>query len=421
MRKRYEPQLRKGIKIAIDLVNAVQQDKKDGDVDVKVRIAPNDTTETVVLSHNEMDFSKLNITLPNSSGKEISVRKEDRKNVHVGNMLLDTFIDKKLKEDGNDAEKEKLKTKLNQIENAIEIITREDATGTIKKRENQIIKELTSISKLLLQLMGLTLTDITPPEASYVENGRQNSITLLHRKNKRKGGGNPSGTSPEWKFLSENKKTGRGNRDFMRMHLNYAKLGGSNKCKNWVVAPGWINKSPVITAVETAAYNFIEAAPSNVIWYEAKVNEFYKPENDWTWKGDSLTKFPKSVSVAFGKYSVKKDGKTWTKDSRKIGRSGAVQVPKLSLKEHHIPSIMVPSKTDWFYKNTEKGEKGLKTLKITEVEVNMMQSDGVRGVYSNFETLESKLLKKYGDESEDKIDRLIEALEEALNQGLLRW
>ena len=49
LRKRYEPQLRKGIKIAIDLVNSVQQDKKDGDVDVKVRIAPNDTTEEKVV------------------------------------------------------------------------------------------------------------------------------------------------------------------------------------------------------------------------------------------------------------------------------------------------------------------------------------------------------------------------------------
>ena len=82
---------------------------------------------------------------------------------------------------------------------------------------------------------------------------------------------------------------------------------------------------------------------------------------------------------------------------------------------------MVPSKTDWFSNNTEEGRKGLQDLEITKEYVNMMQSDGVRGVYSNFETLESKLLEKYGDELEDKIDRLIEALEEALNQGLLRW
>ena len=54
MRKRYEPQLRKGIKIAIDLVNSVQQDKKDGDVDVKVRIAPNNVElETSIIQNND--------------------------------------------------------------------------------------------------------------------------------------------------------------------------------------------------------------------------------------------------------------------------------------------------------------------------------------------------------------------------------
>ena len=35
-----------------------------------------------------------------------------------------------------------------------------------------------------------------------------------------------------------------------------------------------------------------------MIWYEAKVNEFYTPEEDWTWNGKPLTKFPKSVSAA---------------------------------------------------------------------------------------------------------------------------
>lgn len=41
LQKKYQPQLRKGIKIAVDLVNSVKEDAKDGDVDVKVRIAPN--------------------------------------------------------------------------------------------------------------------------------------------------------------------------------------------------------------------------------------------------------------------------------------------------------------------------------------------------------------------------------------------
>ena len=157
-----------------------------------------------------------------------------------------------------------------------------------------------------------------------------------------------------------------------------------------------------------------------MIWYEAKVNEFYTPEEDWTWNGKPLTKFPKSVSAAFGKYSVEEDGKTWTKQPNKIGDSGAVQVPKLSLAEHNIPSIMVPSKTDWFSNNTKEGREGIKGLGITEDEVNMMQSDGVRGVYSTYETLEEKLKLQY-PEQKRQVKSLIKALKKAEELNLLRW
>jgi len=157
-----------------------------------------------------------------------------------------------------------------------------------------------------------------------------------------------------------------------------------------------------------------------VIWYEAKVNDFYTPEEDWTWNGKPLTKFPKSVSAAFGKYSVEEDGKTWTKQPNKIGDSGAVQVPKLSLAEHNIPSIMVPSKTDWFSNNTKEGREGIKGLGITEDEVNMMQSDGVRGVYSTYETLEEKLKLQY-PEQKRQVKSLIKALKKAEELNLLRW
>lgn len=37
----YQPQLREGITIAVDLINTVQQDQQDGDVDVHIKIAPN--------------------------------------------------------------------------------------------------------------------------------------------------------------------------------------------------------------------------------------------------------------------------------------------------------------------------------------------------------------------------------------------
>jgi len=82
---------------------------------------------------------------------------------------------------------------------------------------------------------------------------------------------------------------------------------------------------------------------------------------------------------------------------------------------------MVPSKTDWFSNNTKEGKDGLKALKITEVDVNMMQSDGVRGVYSDFATLRDKLITKYGENQEDDIDKLIDALTDAVDEGLLRW
>ena len=45
LQKKYQPQLREGIKIAVDLVNSVKEEEKDGDVDMKVTIAPNKTEE----------------------------------------------------------------------------------------------------------------------------------------------------------------------------------------------------------------------------------------------------------------------------------------------------------------------------------------------------------------------------------------
>jgi hypothetical protein len=53
LQKKYQPALRDGIKIAVDLVNSVKEDAKDGDVDVKVRIAPNETEITFGLDSPE--------------------------------------------------------------------------------------------------------------------------------------------------------------------------------------------------------------------------------------------------------------------------------------------------------------------------------------------------------------------------------
>ena len=39
--KVYQPQLRKGIKLTVDLINDVKKDKQDGDIDIHIKIAPN--------------------------------------------------------------------------------------------------------------------------------------------------------------------------------------------------------------------------------------------------------------------------------------------------------------------------------------------------------------------------------------------
>ena len=65
LQKKYQPALRNGIKIAVDLVNQIEQDKKDGDVDVRVKIAPN-TVELI----NEFGFKE---TGPNEEAEEMAV------------------------------------------------------------------------------------------------------------------------------------------------------------------------------------------------------------------------------------------------------------------------------------------------------------------------------------------------------------
>lgn len=66
--KTYQPQLRKGIKIDVDLVNRVEQDKKDGDVDVKVRIAPNTFEDQFGVDGNK-NLPPTNVTFEEEEGK----------------------------------------------------------------------------------------------------------------------------------------------------------------------------------------------------------------------------------------------------------------------------------------------------------------------------------------------------------------
>jgi hypothetical protein len=53
LQKKYQPQLRDGIKIAVDLVNSVKEDAKDGDVDIRVKIAPNNLDDELNIKHEK--------------------------------------------------------------------------------------------------------------------------------------------------------------------------------------------------------------------------------------------------------------------------------------------------------------------------------------------------------------------------------
>jgi hypothetical protein len=58
LQKKYQPALRDGIKIAVDLVNSVKEDAKDGDVDVRVEIAPNATVMVTSFDFNSTENKK---------------------------------------------------------------------------------------------------------------------------------------------------------------------------------------------------------------------------------------------------------------------------------------------------------------------------------------------------------------------------
>ncbi|MFK7798742.1 MAG: hypothetical protein AB8E82_14930 [Aureispira sp.] len=70
LQREFQPQLRNGIKIAVELINQVQQDKKDGDVDIKVKIAPN--------TRNDEYSIKYKLPLPPSGKAYILKRSNPR-------------------------------------------------------------------------------------------------------------------------------------------------------------------------------------------------------------------------------------------------------------------------------------------------------------------------------------------------------
>ena len=411
----YQGQLKKGINLDVKF-KSVKEDEKDGDMDIKISIKPNNAEKNVTLNtgggDDEIDYEKLKLALPGEGSKKVAVRKQSKKNVHVGNSLLSNFLKNEIEIPKDDAEKKKLKQDALTIESKIEVITREDASkSTTSERENEIIKELTALSKLIVKLGGIENIDM-PKKAKYQENGENNSISYLHKGNKNENDEKPTGTTVELKFLEDNKMIGRGNADYMRMHLNYAKLGGGNDSLNWVVAPQWINKSPMVTSIETNAKKFIEEDKNNLIWYEAKVNSFRVPEKKW----NDLKKFPKSLSYRFGKYEIKEDGKTWEKKTTPIGNSGSVPVPAPDVEGHNTPRISIPSKTDYFTNNSKENRDKILS-KITRDDVDKLKK---AREYESYEALEAKLkaLKIFPNLW---IKKIIKSLRELESENLLKW
>jgi hypothetical protein len=91
LQKKYQPQLRDGIKIAVDLVNSVKEDAKDGDVDVRVNIAPNNTEELVsVIKDESQSFELANGGLDNDGHKILTGRDGKGKEIHLISTHLDT-------------------------------------------------------------------------------------------------------------------------------------------------------------------------------------------------------------------------------------------------------------------------------------------------------------------------------------------
>ena len=78
LQKEYQPKLRNGINITVDLINQVQKDKKDGDVDVdvKIKIAPNtEILETsIVLNDLDNNFDDLSEAIRNNASLERNIQ-----------------------------------------------------------------------------------------------------------------------------------------------------------------------------------------------------------------------------------------------------------------------------------------------------------------------------------------------------------
>jgi hypothetical protein len=424
LEKKYNPKVKqkhKGKTIKTKVIfTDVSKDQKDGDVDFKIVIAPNDARESgeVKGQGDTLDFSKLQVRLPSKRGSKLLVRKgTDMGNIHVGQYKLTTFLEHHLDDSGSDAEKKKLEAKILQLAGGVELMTKAGNAKhkTSTARQNEIIKELTKISEVLTKLSGAKKLKL-PKKASYSEGGKSNSILKLHQGNARGDKGSPTGTSPEVAYIDEQKMGGSSNAAYMRMHLNYGKLGGGNGPKNWVAAPQWTNKSGAIRNVEDAAYKYMSASKENVIWYKASAQ--WRPA-DPSWKADGqplATRFPKFVNLSFGTYAVKPDG-TLGNMKGALAKSGNIEVPAPIKATFHIPKISQPSKTDYLSSKVPRLKRNSISKVMTADFVDTMKK---AAPYGNFEQFRENMVA-IDPSLESSIDAKIAGLERLIVNDVIQW
>ncbi len=211
--------------------------------------------------------------------------------------------------------------------------------ATSAKQEKDITKNMTKLSKLLIKLVGKTVSDVPDPtECTFTNSsGKKRAQWEKMSYKTAKGGQGASGTSREYNLM----KGKEGN--WVRMHLISAALGGKGGIENWVVAPTRINTGgSVLSSFEKSAERLIrsEAIPKssgvrerpkrpklpNVLWMDVEVKENHPPHPSY----NNLSEFPKLIRLRFGIYLPPKPGiddkNAWEKVDRNLSYQ-AVKIP----------------------------------------------------------------------------------------------
>lgn len=97
LERQYQPKVRKGINVSIDLVNPVKKDEQDGDIDVRIEIAPNTTLEDLQLIPEFQPLEESDIW--KGSRKQLSALIQSLNNVtreYVGSINYNSVSEAKV-------------------------------------------------------------------------------------------------------------------------------------------------------------------------------------------------------------------------------------------------------------------------------------------------------------------------------------